>query len=150
MPQSLSSVWVHLVFSTKKREPFIRAPIESQLHAYATTVLKNANCPAMTMNGTADHLHVLFNLSRTLTVADIVEELKTSTSKWIKTKGPSLHGFQWQAGYGAFSVSQSNADQVVDYIRSQKEHHQQLSFQDELRALFRKHNIPFDEQYVWD
>ena len=150
MPQSLSSVLVHLVFSTKNREPFIRAPIESQLHAYATTVLKNANCPAMTMNGTADHLHVLFNLSRTLTIADIVEELKTSTSKWLKTKGPSLRGFQWQAGYGAFSVSQSNADQVVDYIRRQREHHQQLSFQDELRALFRKHDVPFDEQYVWD
>src|SRR5882672_9992839 len=107
MPQSLSSVLVHLVFSTRSREPWIRGSVESELHAYGTTVLKNAGCPTLALNGTADHVHALFNLSRVKSIAEIVEELKTSTSKWIKTKGPEFHEFHWQAGYGAFSVSQS-------------------------------------------
>ena len=119
MPQSLSSVLVHLVFSTKNREPLIRGPVESELHAYGTAVLKNGGCPVLAVNGTADHVHVLFNLSRVKTLAEVVEELKTSTSKWIKTKGTSFHGFHWQNGYGAFSVSQSNVEQVIEYIRQQ-------------------------------
>lgn len=150
MPQSLSSILVHLVFSTKNREPLIRGPVESELYAYGTTVLKNAGCPALAMNGTADHVHVLFNLSRVKTLAKVVEELKTSTSKWIKTKGPDYRGFHWQTGYGAFSVSPSIVDQVVHYIQAQKDHHSGRSFQDEFRALLGKHGIPFDERYVWD
>jgi REP-associated tyrosine transposase len=150
VPQSFSSILVHLVFSTKNREPWIRSPIESQLYAYATTVLKNADCPALAMNGMADHVHALFRLSRTKTVAEVVEELKISTSKWIKTKGPNFQGFHWQSGYGAFSVSQSNVASVIEYIRNQTEHHQGISFQDEMRALLRKHEIPIDEQYAWD
>jgi REP element-mobilizing transposase RayT len=150
VPQSFSSIVVHLVFSTKNREPWILAAIESQLHAYGTTVLNNVGCPALAMNGTADHLHALFRLSRTKTVAEVVEELKTSKSKWIKTKGPPFQGFHWQSGYGAFSVSQSNVQDVIDYIRNQQEHHQRISFQDELRALLRKHVIAIDERYAWD
>lgn len=150
MPQSFSSILVHLVFSTKKREPWICAPIELQLHAYGTTVLKNAGCPALAMNGMADHLHTLFRLPRTKTVAEVVEELKSSTSRWIKTKGPSFQSFHWQNGYGAFSVSQSNVQNVIDYIRNQQDHHQGISFQDELRALLRKHEIAIDERYAWD
>ncbi|HEY2895306.1 MAG TPA: IS200/IS605 family transposase [Pirellulales bacterium] len=123
MPQSLSSIYVHLVFSTKERDPWIRAHIESELFAYGTTVLKNADCPTPAMNGTADHVHTLFNLSRVKTIAQVVEELKTSTSKWIKTKGAEFEPFHWQNGYAAFSVSQSNVEEVVSYIRRQKEHH---------------------------
>lgn len=150
MPQSLSSVLVHLVFSTKNREPLIRGPVESELHAYSTTVLENAGCPALAMNGTADHVHVLCNLSRVKSIANVVEDLKTSTSKWIKTKGPSYRGFHWQAGYGAFSVSPSSVDRVVRYIERQREHHRTRSFQDEFRVLLNKHGIPCDERYVWD
>jgi REP element-mobilizing transposase RayT len=150
MPQSLSSILIHVVFSTKNREPWIRDRIEPELHAYATTVLKNAGCPSLAMNGTADHLHALVHLSRVKTVAEIVEELKTSTSKWIKTKGNTLRGFHWQTGYAAFSVIQSSVEQVVQYIRQQKEHHRGRSFQDELRALLGKHGVDFDERYVWD
>jgi putative transposase len=150
MPQSLSSILVHLVFSTKNREPWIRSTIESELFAYATTLLKNAGSPALAMNGTADHVHALVNLGRTNSTAQVVEELKGSTSRWIKTKGPEFHGFHWQAGYGAFSVSQSNVAEVVDYIRSQKEHHHGRSFQEEFRALLERHQLPFDERYVWD
>jgi putative transposase len=146
----LSSVLVHLVFSTKNREPLIRGPVESELHAYGTAVLKNAGCPAQAMNGTADHVHVLFNLSRVTTIAGVVEELKTSTSKWIKTKSPELRDFHWQSGYGAFSVSPSNAEVVIHYIERQKDHHRGQSFQDELRSLLRKHGISIDERYAWD
>src|SRR5262245_44877254 len=125
MPQSFSSVLVHVVFSTKNREPTIHPSVESELYAYATTVLKNADCPALAMNGMADQVHALFALSRVKSIAEVVEELKTSTSKWIKTKGPNFRGFHWQAGYGAFSVSQSNVDQVSEYVREQKHHHRE-------------------------
>ena len=150
MPQSLSNVLVHLVFSTKNREPLIREAIETELHPYATTVLKNFGFPTIALNGTADHVHVLFNLSRVKAIADLVENLKTSTSKWIKSKGPNFSNFHWQTGYGAFSVSQSKVNEVVAYIDSQKAHHAQRSFQDEFRALLRKHAVEFDERYVWD
>ena len=150
MPQSFSSILVHLVFSTKNREPWIRAPIESELYAYGTQLLNNADCPALAMNGMADHLHTLFRLSRTKTVADVVEELKSSMSRWIKTKGAAFQGFYWQSGYGAFSVSQSNVANVIEYVRNQPEHHRGISFQDEMRALLRKHEIEIDERYAWD
>lgn len=150
MPQSLSSILIHLVFSTKNREPWIRNAVEAELQAYAPTVLKNAGCPVLAMNGTADHLHTLLHLSRVRSIADLVEELKTSTSKWIKTKGATFRGFHWQTGYAAFSVSQSNVSQVIEYIAEQKEHHRGRSFQDEFRALLARHEIPFDERYVWD
>ena len=149
MPQSCAAVFVHLVFSTKNREPWIRAPVESELHAYGTTVLKNAGCPALAMNGTADHVHVLFNLSRVKTLAEVVEELKTSTSKWIKTKARGLEEFYWQAGYGAFSVSASKLDDVKSYILNQEEHHRQRSFCDEFRQICVRHGVEIDEKYVW-
>ncbi len=150
MPQSFSSILVDLIFSTKNCEPWIRAPIDSQLYAYATTVLKNSDCPPLAMNGLADHVHTLFRLPRTKTVAEVVEELKTSTSKWIKTKGSHFLGFHWQSGYAAFSVSQSNVASVIEYIRNQAEHHRGISFQDEMRELLRKHELAIDERYAWD
>lgn len=150
MPQSLSNVLVHLAFSTKNREPLIRESIEPELHPYATTVLNNFGCPTIALNGTADHIHVLFNLSRVKAIADVVENLKTSTSKWIKGKGSNFANFHWQTGYGAFSVSQSKVCEVVAYIDGQKEHHALRSFQDEFRVLLNKHAVEFDERYVWD
>jgi len=150
MPQSLTAVTIHLVFSTKNREPWLRTPLRSELYAYATTVLANDGCPVLAMNGTADHIHALLNLSRERTIADTVKELKVSTSKWIKTKGAPMRGFHWQVGYGAFSVSQSKVSQVVRYIQEQEAHHRGRSFQDELRALLRAHRVASDERYLWD
>jgi len=150
MPQSLSSILVHLVFSTKDREPLIRESVRADLHAYGASVLKNMECPTLSMNGTADHVHVLFSMSRVLSLSDVVKELKVSTSKWIKKAGPQLLGFHWQAGYGAFSVSESNVPQVLEYIQRQEAHHRGRSFQDEFRALLEKHRLAFDERYVWD
>ena len=112
--------------------------------------LDNIDCPSLRVGGVADHVHLFFGLSRTRTIAEVVETVKTSSSKWIKTKGPEFSGFHWQSGYGAFSVSQSDADTVVNYVANQEQHHQKMTFQDEYRKLLEKYRINYDETYVWD
>ncbi|MFO0810607.1 MAG: transposase [Gemmataceae bacterium] len=150
MPQSLAAVYVHLVYSTKNRVPLLTPEIEGELYPYQNEVLKGLGCSPVLGNGTADHSHWLFRLGRTVSIAAVVEEVKTSSSKWIKTKGPAFAGFSWQAGYGAFSVSASMVPQVEHYIANQKQHHATMTFQDELRTLLRRYGIDFDERYVWD
>jgi putative transposase len=150
MPQSLSSILVHLVFSTKNREPYITAEIEPELHAYLAAVFRECHSPTLIINGTANHLHALFTLSRTVTVAEIVEEVKKRSSKWAKTKGGVHRNFQWQTGYGAFSVSQSNVAAVKKYIAGQKEHHRRKTFEEEYRSFLEKYGVVYDERYVWD
>lgn len=107
-------------------------------------------CEPILINGTADHIHILCNLSKNLAIAKVVEELKKSSSKWIKTQGSTYRNFYWQGGYGVFSVSQSNVEAVMDYVASQEEHHRKASFQDESRSLCRKHGIGMDERFVWE
>lgn len=148
MPQSLANVLVHLVFSTQDRAPHLTREIRQELFPYIGGVLRNIECPVLQIGGVEDHVHILLRLSRTVSIAQLMEKTKTSTSKWIKTKGPT--DFAWQAGYGAFSVGQSEAERVIGYIQSQEEHHRTVSFQDELRALFAEAGIAFDERYVWD
>ncbi|MCP9496073.1 MAG: IS200/IS605 family transposase [Pyrinomonadaceae bacterium MAG19_C2-C3] len=150
MSQSLSSILIHLVFSTKHREPFIKPEIEPELHAYLSAVFRECQSPSLLIGGTSDHVHALFVLHRTWTIADVVEEAKKSSSKWIKTKGDALHSFQWQAGYGAFSIGESSVGAVKRYIATQKEHHRQRTFQDEYRMLLQKYRIDYDERYVWE
>ena len=150
MPQSLSTVLVHLVFSTKNRESFITPTVEVELHAYMATVFRDHNSPSLAINGTPDHVHALFVLSRTITIADVVEKVKTGSSKWLKTKGPEFRNFHWQRGYGAFSIGQSNVAELKRYIRNQKQHHRTISFQDEYRKFLHRYEIDFDERYVWD
>jgi REP element-mobilizing transposase RayT len=154
MPQSLSKILVHLVFSTKNREPWIHPSVEAELHAYMVGVLENMDCLPVQIGGVEDHVHVLFGLSRTQSVAEVVEKIKVSSSKWIKPKAAEfkipLNGFQWQSGYGAFSVSQSDAEVVAKYIRGQREHHRMMAFEDEYRKLLERFQIAYDERYVWD
>lgn len=151
MPQSLSQIFIHLVFSTKHRQPYLNETISAELYAYMAAVLHDeCKSPARIIGGVDDHVHVLLNLSRTLSISSVVEAIKTSTSKWIKTKGCEFAGFAWQAGYGAFSVSASNLDTVIRYIKDQRSHHAKASFQDELRGLLTKHKVEYDERYVWD
>jgi len=151
MPQSLARVVLHVVFSTKNRVPFLReTEVRVRLHAYMAGVLQHIGCEPILINGVEDHVHILCNLSRTVTIAGLVEEAKKSTSKWMKERGPQYGDFFWQGGYGAFSVSQSNVETVRIYIATQEEHHRTVSFQDELRALCRKHGVEIDERYVWD
>src|ERR1700687_5856644 len=123
MPQSLSSILIHLVFSTKNREAFITPTIETELHPYMAKIFRELKSPSLAIDGTNDHLHILFSLGRVIKVADLVEEDKTESSKWIKTKGREFRNFHWQAGYGAFSIGQSNVDTLKRYIRGQKRHH---------------------------
>ena len=151
MPPSLSRMVVHLVFSTKDREPILRDPeLRKSLHAYMAGILQELQCEPILINGVEDHVHVLCNLSRTLSVAKLLEELKKSSSKWMKEQGAGYARFYWQAGYGVFSVSQSNVESVKNYIAGQEEHHRTVSFQDEFRAFCRRHGVEIDERYVWD
>jgi putative transposase len=150
MPQSLSRILVHLIFSTKDRVPALTPAIRVELHPYLAVVLRDNDCPSLQVGGVEDHVHLFFGLSRTLTMAKVVEIVKTSSSKWIKTKGPEFASFHLQAGYGVFSVSQSDAETVVDYILTQEKHHQRVTFQDEYRKFLERYQVPYDERYVWD
>ncbi len=150
MAQSFSRILIHLVFSTKNRELMLTPAIQTELNPYLAGTLNNIECPSLQVGGVEDHVHLFFGLSRTRTIADVVENVKTSSSKWIKTKGIAFVGFHWQSGYGAFSVSQSDADAVVAYIRDQVQHHRKMTFQDEYRRLLERYHIVFDEKYVWD
>ena len=151
MPQSLANALMHIVFSTKERRAlFQSADLRNEMHRYLAGISAKLNCPAVIVGGATDHVHLLANQARTIALAEWVKELKRASSIWAKEKTPDWNLFQWQAGYGAFSVSQSQAGRVKQYIESQEEHHQHSSFQDEFRRLLQRHNIAFDEQYVWD
>jgi len=150
MSQSLSFIFIHLVFSTKKRIQLINNKIKPEIQAYMSTILRNHDSPAIIVRAMDEHVHALFNLSRRYSVSKIVEEVKKSSSKWVKTKGGILTKFQWQNGYGAFSVSQSCIDAVRNYIANQNIHHRRMSFEDELRILLKKHRIDYNEKYLWD
>ena len=151
MSQSLVKNLVHLVYSTKHRMKWIPESCREPLWAYQAGIFSQCDSPAIIIGGIDDHVHCLFSLSKNHALKSVVEEVKKGSSKWMKTPGgTSNRDFAWQAGYGAFSVSPSNEAAVIKYIGYQAQHHQQMSFQDELRALFRKHEIEFDERYLWD
>lgn len=150
MPQSLTLLCTHLVFSTKYRQPIIDDIIESSLHAYLGAVCKEMDCLPVKVGGYTDHVHILCLLSKKIALMDLLEEVKKRSSKWIKTQGDAYHQFYWQNGYGAFSVNPSQLDVVIKYISNQHEHHKKVSFQDEYRAFLKKYKVDFDERYVWD
>ena len=151
MSQSLVKNLVHLVYSTKNRMKWIPETCRESLWSYQAGIFSQWDSPAIIIGGIDDHVHCLFSLSKNYALKSIVEEVKKGSSKWMKTPdGSNNRDFAWQAGYGAFSVSQSNEAAVKKYIHYQAHHHQKMSFQDELRALFRKHGIEFDERYLWD
>lgn len=149
MSQSLVKNLMHLVYSTKHRDPLISKELQAALFAYQAGIFKVWESPALIIGGADDHVHALFALSKNYALKKIVEEVKKGSSKWMKSNGP-LQQFSWQAGYAAFSVSQSNVEAVSQYIENQEEHHRKMTFQDELRTLFTRHGIEFDERYVWD
>lgn len=151
MPQSHAQIYVHLVFSTKNRTPFIDPNIRPELFAYLSEVCRNLDVPTLRVGGVSDHVHLLARMSRTITLAEWVGKLKSVSSQWMKTKGErNCEMFQWQRGYGAFSISPGHVDPVMRYIMDQEKHHRHESFQDEMRRLFTKYQIPYDERYVWD
>lgn len=124
--------------------------VEQELFQYICGVANNLKCPVIKINAVEDHIHILLSLDRTASVSAFISELKSSSSRWIKSKGEKYHTFSWQSGYGVFSVSRSSVDSVVKYISNQKEHHKIISFQDEFLALLRRAKISYDEKYLWD
>jgi len=150
MPQFLSSILIHLIFSTKNRERYLTPGIEAELYPYMASIFKALKSPALIINGTSDHLHTLFSLSRLMTIADVVEEVKTESSKSIKRKGIEFRNLHWQSGYGAFSIGQSQVPAVKRYIGRQKQHHRRVTFQDEYRKFLKAYDVEYDERYVWD
>ena len=151
MPQSVSQVWLHIVFSTKNRKPYLLdvAFRESMFRMLAHHV-KETGCVTGLVGGHVDHVHLLVGLSRTTKICKLVESIKTETSKWAKDADGGIRSFTWQAGYGAFSVSYSNLQVVETYIFQQEIHHAKRTFKDEFRLLCEKHRVEIDERYVWD
>jgi putative transposase len=151
MPQSLAQIYIHVVFSTKNRQPFLndRAFCE-RTHAYLKGICDNQGSPSLRIGGVDDHVHLLCRLSKTLDIATLVRELKRDSSKWVKDENPRLADFHWQQGYGAFSVSPSHVGPLDKYIINQEDHHCRETFQDEFRRLCKKYGIEIDERYVWD
>jgi REP element-mobilizing transposase RayT len=150
MSQSLSYVLVHLIFSTKQRKPLLGDTIRSEMHAYLASVINGSENISVRVGGVTDHVHVAMFLARTESMSRLVERLKVSSSKWIKTKGPEFAKFGWQRGYAAFSVGLSDRAALVRYIDAQAMHHQRRDYQAEMRAMFAKYGVAFDERFVWD
>ncbi len=150
MPQSLARLHVHLIFATKHRTPWLRDEVRESLHRYMASVLHNDGCPAELINSVEDHVHLLILLGRTCSISHAVEQVKRASSKWIKTQGTDYTEFAWQAGYGAFAVSESQTEPVRRYIANQREHHRKQPFEDEYRAFLKRNRVPFDERFVWD
>ena len=150
MPQSLACIIVHCIFSTKERYPFFSGDVRPSIHAYLATVARDAGCHAYRVGGVADHVHLAIALPRTKSVADVIELLKTASSKWVKIQFPRLNNFAWQQGYGAFSIGASELENLIHYIDNQEEHHRVKTFQEEYRLFLSKYEIEYDERYVWD
>jgi putative transposase len=150
MPQSLAKIYTHLIFSTKNRERVLPDEFRADLYAYMGGTLNGLGCSAIEINTEPDHAHLLFVMTRTETLSNVVGQVKKSANDWLRARGPQFANFYWQGGYGAFSVSQSAVEEVRGYIRNQREHHQRVSFQDEFRAFLKRYEIEFDERYVWD
>ncbi len=150
MPQSLATLLVHIVFSTKNRANLIAPEIENELFAYIGGIVKNNQSVLIAANGTPNHIHLLISLSKNIALSPLIGDIKRDSSKWVKTKDAKFSNFHWQDGYGAFSIGQSQAETVKRYIEKQKNKHQIVTFEDEFREFLHKYQIPFDERYVWD
>ncbi len=149
MAQSLSKVLLHVVFSTKNRERWIDESLRAGLHAYLAGACRGKGSVAYRVGGTVDHVHIACTLPRTLSISELLQEIKTESSVWMKDQAPSCRGFTWQAGYGAFSLGQSQLDSLIRYIDGQQEHHRKRSFKEEFRKLLDKYDVEYDERYLW-
>ena len=150
MPQSLSKVYVHIIFSTKNRQNLIDSRIEISLYEYLGGICKGLDCNPVKVGGHRNHVHLLCLLARKVAQMKLLEEIKKQSSKWIKTKGQAYSNFYWQDGYGIFSINPPETDKVIDYIQLQEEHHKHKSFQDEFIAFLKKYQVEYDERYIWE
>jgi REP element-mobilizing transposase RayT len=148
MAQTLSLNLVHIVFSTKQRQPLISEEVGPALHAYLAGTARKLDCECFRAGGVEDHVHLAVRLGSTRTSAKVVSEIKTASSVWMKQQG--IAGFGWQSGYGLFSVGPADLDVLMRYIDGQRRHHAKRSFQDEMRGFCEKYHVAIDERYVWD
>ena len=149
MSRTFTNLLTHLIFSTKDREPLIVPEIKSELFAYLGGLTRELKGKAYGINGTADHVHLLISLPPVISISEALRFIKSNSSGWVHDKWPR-RSFAWQLGYGAFSVSKSNAPEVLMYIGNQEAHHRRRAFKDEFVDLLRKHEIEYDERYIWD
>ena len=150
MSQSLSKILLHAIFSTKNRTKSILPDFKPDLYGYIASICRTYKSNVFKIGGTKDHIHIAFTLPRTISVANLLEEIKKSTSKWIKTKNSKFKSFSWQAGYAVFSLGQSQLDILVKYIGNQKNHHKKKTFQEEVVEFLKKYDLEYDEQFLWD
>ena len=150
MPQSLVKNYLHIIFSTKNRYPLICEDIQDKLFSYMAGTCVNLECNPIKVGGYLNHVHILCLLSKKITLIKLLEEVKSHSSKWMKTQGQQFQKFYWQSGYGAFSVNPSEINVVKDYIANQKVHHKEKTFTQEYLAFLKKYDVPYDERYVWD
>lgn len=154
MGQSLNKIYIHLVFSTKNRKPMISEDVQDDLFSYLGGICKNLECNPIQVGGYRNHVHILCLLSKKIALMNLIEKIKSNSSKWMKTKGVQFSDFYWQSGYGVFSVNPTvnptEIEIVKQYILNQEEHHKKMSFQDEFLKFLKKYNVDYDERYVWD
>ena len=150
MTQSLSHIYVHIIFSTYNREKLLDPTLAARLWEYLASLCSSSNCTPVKIGGTDDHVHILCELSREITVRDLISKLKTASSKWIKNTVPDLYYFRWQGGYGVFSINPSEKTIVIDYIANQKKHHNKFSFQEELTSFLKKYGVDYNEKFLWE
>ena len=150
MAQTLVSLMVHVIFSTKNREAFITSEIEPELFAYVGGILKNHESRLLDAGGKADHIHLLVSQSKNVSLSSLLKDVKKDSSSWIKTKGNQFRNFHWQDGYGAFSIGKSDIRELKRYIAGQKEHHRKRTFQEELIEFLEVYGVAYDECYLWN
>lgn len=150
MPQSLSQIYVHLVFSTKYRVPMIKKDDYVQIHNYLGGILNNLGCDVIRVGGVQNHVHILFRLSRKIAIADVVKNVKASSSHFIKSLGNHYRNFAWQEGYGAFSIGKSHLDRAIRYVSNQEQHHKARIYQEEFLEFLKLYDVEYDERYLWD
>ena len=151
MPQTLSQIWLHIIFSTKNREPLLPdKQVLEKVHAYLAGICNQMESPALIVGGIEDHVHILCNQSKNVALKDLIQNVKQDSSKWIKRQWPNLNQFYWQQGYGAFSLSPPHVDKVRHYIATQEDHHRRVGFQDEFRSFLERYQVLYDERYIWD
>ena len=149
MAHTFTNLLTHIVFSTKGRAPYLEEEVQPRLFAYLGGIVQQLKGQPIQINGTADHVHLLVALPPALSVSELLRVVKANSSRWVHEQWPSRRSFAWQEGYGAFSVSPSNAGRVLDYIRNQQAHHRKVTFQEEFLTFLKKHDIAYDERYLW-
>lgn len=149
MSQSLSQLYIHIVFHIKTSSPTILPETNDELYAYIGGIIKSLDCQPLKIGGYTDHLHILCTLSKNISLAKLVEDIKRNSSRWIKSKSHYYSKFAWQNGYGGFSVSPSHCEQVKHYIENQANHHGKVRFEDEYTQLLKKYGVEYNPEYVF-